>query len=381
MTLWMAAVIIVIAGIMLFIQLKNKNKIPKKWRILGIILLSITLVTFIGYLLLMLLLLDASRTKKPDGSLEKDKPNHETVVKPVFPEAKPANFDLSTTDVPEKYPDAIGLSKVHYEDKPVFKEIDELAKFILAQFYQNKFAMDFYLDREIVVDEGTGYNILNEACDLAMCYYPFSAYRTFDMYTIDNGDTKGVNARIKLDYTEPFWDLEARAEALEFVMKNPVPIGGFKDAKTEKIYARKIHDFVAKRVTYSPIGYDPEKMKDLETYAAFQEAYNVLDEKQTEAVCAGYARAFSLIANYAGINVAWMRGNETDTQSHAWNVLYPCDGSSPVLVDVTWDDTESEDVIGQTEVVDTYFYRPLAEEFDHVPVEAMDGFLNYINGY
>lgn len=60
------------------------------------------------------------------------------------------------------------------------------------------------------------------------------------------------------------YDLEARAEAMPFVLKNPVPTEGFQDFESEKIYARKIHDFIAKKVTYSPLGYAPELMIGLE---------------------------------------------------------------------------------------------------------------------
>lgn len=350
--------------------LKNNHRTVKLLRVGGLIFLGMMLIVVAGYIILTFLLVDDKKNNHPKKV---------DSVKQVIAKAKPESFDLLTSDVPLEYPDAIGISQEKYEEKPVFKTKNELAKFILYQFYHNSFEFDFYLDRSVAVDEGTGYAMLNDACDLAMCYYPFSAYKPYDMYATESGDEKGLNARIKLNYTQPDFDLEARAEALEFVMKNPVPNGGFKNVKEEKAYAQKIHDFVARRVTYSPIGYDPEKLREVETYAAFQEAYNVLEENQTEAVCAGYARAYSLIANYAGINVAWMRGNETETQSHAWNVLYPCDGSNPVLVDATWDDTESLDVIGQTDVVDRCFYILLEEEYEHVPVAQMDEFLKFIN--
>ena len=350
--------------------LKNNHRTAKLLRVGGLIFLGMMLIVVAGYIILTFLLVDDKKNNHPKKV---------DSVKQVIAKAKPESFDLLTSDVPLEYPDAIGISQEKYEEKPVFKTKNELAKFILYQFYHNSFEFDFYLDRSVAVDEGTGYAMLNDACDLAMCYYPFSAYKPYDMYATESGDEKGLNARIKLNYTQPDFDLEARAEALEFVMKNPVPNGGFKNVKEEKAYAQKIHDFVARRVTYSPIGYDPEKLREVETYAAYQEAYNVLEENQTEAVCAGYARAYSLIANYAGINVAWMRGNETETQSHAWNVLYPCDGSNPVLVDATWDDTESLDVIGQTDVVDRCFYISLEEEYEHVPVAQMDEFLKFIN--
>jgi transglutaminase/protease-like cytokinesis protein 3 len=162
-------------------------------------------------------------------------------------------------------------------------------------------------------------------------------------------------------------------------MKNPVPVGGFKDFESEKAYARKIHDFIARKVTYSPIGYDPESLFGMRNYEALQEAYNALAETEDSAVCSGYARAFALIAQYAGINAAWVYGNETGTGSHAWNVVYPCDGSEPVLVDVTWDDTESFDSPGQEHVSGNYFYIPLSNEHEHTPAENFGEFLRFMN--
>lgn len=377
MTLWMASIVVIVLVIVLiFIALfKNNYRTVKLWRIVGLSFFGIMLIVVAGYIILTFLLIEDTK----NDNTKNDNPKKEARAEQMIGKARPENFDLPTSDVPLEYPDVIGISNEKYEEKPVFKTKNELAKYILYQFYHSSFEFDFYLDRSVAVDEGTGYVMISDACDLAMCYYPFSAYKPYDMYATESGEEKGLKARIKLNYTKPDYDLEARAEALEFVLKNPVPEGGFEDAVKERAYARKIHDFVARRVTYSPIGYDPEKMKEVETYAAFQEAYNVLEENQTEAVCAGYARAFSLIANYAGINVAWMRGNETETQSHAWNVLYPCDGSNPVLVDVTWDDTESLDIIGQMDVVDRNFYVLLEEEYEHTPIVLMDEFLMFIN--
>ena len=140
-----------------------------------------------------------------------------------------------------------------------------------------------------------------------------------------------------------------------------------------------MHDYVACKVTYNPIGYEPSLPVTQTRYDIFQEAYNVLAENQNTAICAGYARAFALICQYAGINCAWVRGNETEESSHAWNVIYPCDGSEPVLVDVTWDDGLSLDTVGQTQVDDSYFYIPLSSDDEHEADENMAGFIQYIN--
>lgn len=294
-------------------------------------------------------------------------------------EAKPDDYDLPISEVPELVPDILDLRTVQYDEMPTFDTQNEVTKYVLHTFLNNRFECEFYLKEDFAVDEGTGHNILNRACETAMTYYLFSAYNEFDMFTENRGDDGKVFARIKLIYTEPEYDLEARAEALEFVLKNPVPTGGFTDFESEKSYALKIHDFISKKITYSPIGYDPEGMFGMEKYEALQEAYNVLDEGQNTAVCAGYARAFALIAHYAGINAAWVYGNETETTSHAWNVIYPCDGSEAVLVDATWDDTGSDDVPGQETVSDNYFYIPLSEEYDHTASKDFSEFLEFIN--
>ena len=85
----------------------------------------------------------------------------------------------------------------------------------------------------------------------------------------------------------------------------------------------------------------------------------MLGEGQETAVCAGYARAFALICHYAGINCAWVWGNET--------------------VDVTWDDGLSLDIVGQTDVDSSYFYIPLSSEYEHEADENMANFIQYIN--
>ena len=220
---------------------------------------------------------------------------------------------------------------------------------------------------------------LSRACEAAMSYYLFSSYQEWDLYTKDDGDPDSIYGKIKLVYDAPELDREARLEAFRYVVKNPPPEGGFSDYDEERQYARKIHDYVACKVTYDPMGYNPELLLGMTRYDDLQEAYNVLGENQDTAVCAAYARAFALICQYAGINCAWVRGNETEESSHAWNVIYPCDGSEPVLVDVTWDDGQSIDTVGQTDVDDSYFYIPLSTEYEHEADENMAGFLQYIN--
>ena len=285
--------------------------------------------------------------------------------------------DLTAEDVPTLVPDVLKLREKKYEDIPFLETQEQLSEYALWNLLYGRTEFECRLSWDL--SYGLSQVALRRACEAAMSYYLFSSYQEWDLYTKDDGDPDSVYGKVKLVYDNPEYDLEARLGAFRYVVKNPPPEGGFSDYDEEREYARKIHDYVACKVTYDPMGYNPELMLGMTRYDDLQEAYNVLGENQNTAVCAGYARAFALICQYAGINCAWVRGNETEESSHAWNVIYPCDGSEPVLVDVTWDDGQSVDTVGQTDVDYSYFYIPLSSEYEHVADENMAGFIRYIN--
>lgn len=377
------SVVIVIIIIILLLLAKHREK--KTW-------MKVVIVILLGVFVYIWLILPVSQppsnepTETSQTSTDATMPPSDTILptpesstdsaKAITPEP---NDDWYIELEPDVHPDPLNLRDLQYEATPIFDTQNDLTTFVLYKFLNSQFEFELFLDDKWAIDEGTGYGILNRACETAMSYYLFSAYKAFDMFTEDRGDEGKVYAKIKLIYSEPEYDLEAKTKAIEFIQANPVPREDFQDFESEKEYANMIHDFVANKVTYSPIGYDPESMFGMEKYEAYQEAYNVLGEEENTAVCAGYARAFALIAQYAGINAVWVFGNETDVESHAWNVIYPCDGSEPVLVDVTWDDTMSDDSPTQEYVSDHYFYISLSEEYEHTPSTDFDEFLRYIN--
>ena len=285
--------------------------------------------------------------------------------------------DLTVEDVPALVPDVLNLREKKYEDIPFLETQDQLSEYVLWNLLCGRTEFECRLSWDL--SYGLSGIALEQACSEAMSYYLFSAYKPWDMYTEDDGNPDSVYGKVKLVYDAPEYDLEARLGAFRYVVENPPPEGGFSDYDEEMEYARNVHDYVACKVTYNPIGFEPGLPATQTRYDIFQEAYNVLGENQDSAVCAGYARAFALICQYAGINCAWVRGNETEESSHAWNVIYPCDGSEPVLVDVTWDDGLSLDTVGQTEVDDSYFYIPLSSEYEHTADENMARFIQYIN--
>ena len=285
--------------------------------------------------------------------------------------------DLTVEDVPTLVPDVLKLREKKYEDIPFLETQEQLSEYALWNLLYGRTEFECRLSWDLSYDVSSV--ALVRACEEAMSYYLFSSYKDWDMYTEDDGNPDSVYGKVKLVYDAPEFDLEARLGAFRYVMKNPPPEGGFSDYDEEREYARKIHDYVACKVTYDPIGYEPNIPASKTRYDVFQEAYNVLGENQNTAICAGYARAFALICRYAGINCAWVWGNETEESSHAWNVIYPCDGSEPVLVDVTWDDGLSFDTVGQTDVDYSYFYSPLSSDYEHEADENMASFIQYIN--
>ena len=286
-------------------------------------------------------------------------------------------IELTLEDLPALLPDVLRLREKEYDDMSFLETQEQLSEYVLWNLLYGRTEFEFRLSWEL--SHNVSSVALEQACEEVMSYYLFSSYKIWDMLTEDDGNPDSVYGKIKLVYDNPEHDLEARLAAYSYVMNNPPPDGGFSDYNEEMEYARKIHDYVACKVTYDPMGYDPKSMADKSGYDALQEAYNALGENQNSVVCAGYARAFALICQYAGINCAWVRGNQTEESSHAWNVLYPCDGSEPVLVDVTWDDLSIYDFIGQTEVDYSYFYIPLSSEYEHTAEEDMAGFIEYLN--
>jgi hypothetical protein len=84
-----------------------------------------------------------------------------------------------------------------------------------------------------------------------------------------------------------------------------------------------LHDAVANRVTYT------FTVNDQTPYGALVEG---------EAVCNGYATAYQLLLQKAGIR-AWTVNGEGNGEAHAWNVVW-LDDETCVYTDVTWNDQE-----------------------------------------
>ena len=227
MPLWIAAILLLFlaAGILIMLLLTRRRE-KKRLMIAAIAALSVAFLVLLIYTLLTLIFIGAARNDtqselpEPSASLV-DTPmtlqvspsasEHTPDPTPVLqtPVPKTDDYDLPTSEVPALCPDFLGLRSTVFEEMPTFGTQNEVTKYVLYNFLNNRFACEFYLKKDFAIDEGTGFCILDMACETAMTYYLFSSYNTFDMFTRDQGDDGKVYAKLMLVYTEPEYDLEA----------------------------------------------------------------------------------------------------------------------------------------------------------------------------
>ena len=149
-----------------------------------------------------------------------------------------------------------------------------------------------------------------------------------ECFWVTNGYTYSTLAgnvvTVKPTYT---FDADELAEAREKLGEKIDEILGGMAAETVFDKALYLHDEVAKRVSYEEVGHH-------------QTAYGALVDGK--AVCAGYAAAYQLLLQKAGICAYTVTGFSNDPSSaiqipHAWNLVW-LDDSTCVYTDVTWDD-------------------------------------------
>jgi transglutaminase/protease-like cytokinesis protein 3 len=127
------------------------------------------------------------------------------------------------------------------------------------------------------------------------------------------------------------------------------------DNDTDKV--KKIHDYVAYKITYNMQGYLDGTYVNNPT-----DALSVLNNPIT--VCAGYANLFAALSRAAHIRTSIVYGKATvgtGTGDHAWNEVQ-IDGEWRII-DVTWDDIE---------LLRYDYFFPTLEEFskDHQKTEV-----------
>ena len=132
--------------------------------------------------------------------------------------------------------------------------------------------------------------------------------------------SEGYIVSFSFSYTADGEDLAVKRALLEAEVEeilSGLPEGNIFD---KMLY---LHDAVAERVVYEFTPYD-------------QNPYGALVEGK--AVCNGYATAYQMLLQRAGIR-AWTVNGSAGGEAHAWNVVW-IDNDTCVYTDVTWNDNE-----------------------------------------
>lgn len=199
-------------------------------------------------------------------------------------------------------------------------------------------AIDFDVADEITVDD------LHYAINMLISDHP-ECFWWGGEYGYSYNEENGFVVAVTPDYDYTGSELEAMRADLEEVIFSI--LSGIPHASNfEK--ALYLHDKVAEIVTYQSGVND-------------QNAYGALIER--EAVCNGYATAYQLLLQRAGIN-AWIVKGQAEGGPHAWNVVWLADGVC-VYTDVTWND--------QSDLMHYYFNMSLDEiDDDHFADELYE---------
>lgn len=156
------------------------------------------------------------------------------------------------------------------------------------------------------------------------------------------------------------------AYAANYVKNHPVPYYGFMTAEDEKAYVKAVHDYICSKTQYAWASTNVPS-----TAGIHQLAYGAYYEGS--GVCNSYANAVGIICAYAGINLPYINGD-----SHAWNMIYPMDGSTFRLIDATWNDDNFPP--------DLYFWIARDQTKNgsytlekHYPDSAIENFIIFLN--
>jgi hypothetical protein len=153
-----------------------------------------------------------------------------------------------------------------------------------------------------------------------------------------------VNPYVRPTYTYDATEAERRRSETKVAVTTALDATGAATAASDQDKAALINDYIAAHATYDVESFeaverDPDGAPDGQA-AQSQEAYGIL--VAGTAVCNGYAKAFQLLADAAGLESVIVTG-EADggvySGPHAWNRVN-VDGTW-LVVDTTWNDTDT----------------------------------------
>lgn len=182
-------------------------------------------------------------------------------------------------------------------------------------------------------------------------------------YYLESSDKDALVTRVTLachkDYMDGRKREELRKEITQEVEKYmDLIVGISSDYEKELI----LHDAIADKVTYA---YDENHNAQQERWAHTIEG--VFSKKYYSAVCEGYAKAFQLLLNAAGIENVYVVGKASG-QGHAWNQVKI--DEEWYNVDLTWNDSRDQKNYRYFNLADDVFGRnhvPFSNEYEVTP--------------
>ena len=140
-------------------------------------------------------------------------------------------------------------------------------------------------------------------------------------YVADYYQLSPVMTETEIQYDLDMAKCEEMTEELEKAADQIIDDLKYGDSDLEKLL--DIHDAIAKGCMYYQVGYSAE-------------AYGCL--VKGNALCEGYAKAFTYVARRAGLEAFCVSGISANGEAHVWNIFQT--GGKYYNVDVTWDDEQ-----------------------------------------
>lgn len=288
---------------------------------------------------------------------------------PVYKQKKKVSKKAITTNL---YSGKYGYQTLKYEEqKKVYKILEEAAD---AFHNSNENAVEAsssgtsnetkrYIAIAVEIDKTITASMIGEVVVSLIYDHPDYFWSQGYSYYLDSNSKDAWVTRVTLACHKDYVDGVKRAELWKEMTKEveeymDLVVGISSDYEKELI----LHDAIAERITYA---YDEKHVANQERWAHTIEG--VFSKKYYSAVCEGYAKAFQLLLNAAGIENVYVVGN-SNGQGHAWNQVKI--GEDWYNVDLTWNDTNDRKSYRYFNLNDDVFDRnhaPFPNEYEVTP--------------
>lgn len=207
-------------------------------------------------------------------------------------------------------------------DFSIYNEYERaILQTVLSKINENKNNLDIH-DEEIVFEQEISFESYYKIASFFYAYYgqKRAVDETFDFIRSSDVDENGNRIyyiRLRYDDIRKF---ESDMQSVKWTVDNILT--GLENGSDEYIL-KQISEYLRTHISY--------------TYGKYS-IQNALLEGQS--VCNGYALAFNMLANRAGIKSDLCIGKASNGEYHAWNRVILSDGSQ-YFYDITWYDGDS----------------------------------------